>query len=573
MRYKYPDRIIPWNDYPAQREVLWDELRFHRFFYEAPIFPSLVELEKVLSRIHPIMHLDDLQSFEKATVEEAVSTMFNKAYEDEHLRAFASIPDPIIFDFHVELGNKIFACKYKSPDNRMTPVLMIGYTSPRELRWEHILTGLRGEIHPKRDVIGQFGEDFAFASRHLVTIVISRLFSEMVDQGLQYGYVCTGHAFIFLYIPDDSSTVHYHVFVPMLDVGGKEEVQLRRTAVSQVFTFVLLAVRASSRPPPQSWYDRANSLDTWIINLDQATRQWENLTTSEADIPDDYQETVDEESLRKFSRGVLAWTSNTSQWPHIHGRPFCTQRCLRALRRGGPLVNTCPNFREHQARMPINQTTFQDLLRDQLAQDRGPNADIMPLFQFGSMGALYKVRLASHGYTIVAKAVQEENTKRLEHEERVYNHLYPMQGMYVPVCLGLINLKMPLYGNGVVFTRIMCLSWGGKSVDGLPSDNSQIDKAAVSRGVLVALNAVHKLRVLHCDTSLRNFVYNPADGRAMVVDFKRSELVLEGDRGLPPMPAHRRAYRVATGTLQRDERDFKREMGIVVQKLFNPGGA
>ncbi|KAK3363857.1 hypothetical protein B0T25DRAFT_444047, partial [Lasiosphaeria hispida] len=53
-----------------------------------------------------------------------------------------------------------------------------------------------------------------------------------------YGYVYTGQTFIFLHIPDDPTTIYYHVCMPNLDV--EDENRLHHTAVAQVIAFVVV---------------------------------------------------------------------------------------------------------------------------------------------------------------------------------------------------------------------------------------------------------------------------------------------------------------------------------------------
>ena len=84
----------------------------------------------------------------------------------------------------------------------------------------------------------------------LTAAVIAHLFSYMIGRKVQYGYLCTGEAFVFLYIPDDPIVVYLSLCVPKLDVMDNEN-RLHRTAVAQVFTFLLQVLR--SRPPPESW--------------------------------------------------------------------------------------------------------------------------------------------------------------------------------------------------------------------------------------------------------------------------------------------------------------------------------
>ncbi|KXH64102.1 hypothetical protein CNYM01_14385, partial [Colletotrichum nymphaeae SA-01] len=139
-------------------------------------------------------------------------------------------------------------------------------------RRDEVVTGLESEIRPERDVINKDGEGFGFASRSLVAAVVTQLFSYMIGKGIQYGYVCTGEAFVFLHIPDDPTIVYYSVRVPNLDVldDDDDENRLHGTAVAQVFAFILQALRAD--PPPQSWHDTAAGLDTWAVEYDDVLR-------------------------------------------------------------------------------------------------------------------------------------------------------------------------------------------------------------------------------------------------------------------------------------------------------------
>jgi hypothetical protein len=99
-------------------------------------------------------------------------------------------------------------------------------------------------------------------SRYLLAAVITQAFSYMVCAGLEYGYICTGEAFIFLQIPDNPTTVHYFLSVPKEDVRGTDQQQLQKTAVGQVLAFTLQALRTPTRS--QKWRTQAkNKLKTW----------------------------------------------------------------------------------------------------------------------------------------------------------------------------------------------------------------------------------------------------------------------------------------------------------------------
>jgi len=161
------------------------------------------------------------------------------------------------------------------------------------------------------------------------------------------------------------------------------------------------------------------------------------------------------------------------------------------------------------------------LLRAQLATDRGSDADCMPLHVKGSRGALFKIRLSSHGYTFVAKGMEEHNRKHLRNEGRVYKHLSDLQGTCIPVCMGEISLRLPYYYGGGEYTQMLLLSWGGRPLwDYIRSDN----RSSLMQKATRALAQFHQRRVLHGDAELRNLVYDKVEDRLMVIDLERATI-------------------------------------------------
>jgi len=149
--------------------------------------------------------------------------------------------------------------------------------------------------------------------------------------------------------------------------------------------------------------------------------------------------------------------------PRIEDRPYCTHGCLLGHAYGGATDKQCPNFQDHPKKH-INRITFLRLVRDQVATDRGSDADCKPLGIKGARGALFKVRLSSHGYTVVAKGVEWHNFRYLQHEHSVYKNLRPIQGKLAPVCLGSATLKLPWHYDVGRYACMLFLSWlGGHS--------------------------------------------------------------------------------------------------------------
>ena len=104
---------------------------------------------------------------------------------------------------------------------------------------------------------------------------------------------------------------------------------------------------------------------------------------------------------------------------------YCTQGCLRGLLEGGLLDEMCPNVRDHgESHHRIDQRTFLNLIRRQLSKDL--DNDCEPVGVHGARGALFKVRLTSHGYTLAAKCTVIHFIGYLKREADIYKHLRPI---------------------------------------------------------------------------------------------------------------------------------------------------
>ncbi|KAM6513630.1 hypothetical protein FALCPG4_016013 [Fusarium falciforme] len=619
----YPRRIIPWATFAREQEHVWDELSFSPSFSSQAAFPSRHQLDYVRSLLRPVSSEIGLRNSERDVVENAVQKLMDATYNDSSLRSHLGLDGTVTFESHTNLGitddslsesmeqvsigsrppSRLTRrrrkargkgnrgdqfCIYRTSDDQNIPAVAIEYKAPHKLRRSEIVTGLVSEIQPDRDVINQEGEGYEFAARRLATAVVTQLFSYMIGKGIQYGYIDTGEAYVFLRIPDDPSCVYYSVCVPSLDVQDDDETRLHRTAVAQAFAFVLQAIR--SPPPCQAWHDAAEHLDTWAVEYEDVLRsipatdrkprretpykaqRWKGFVRSPirtrsrclpprdgAQQPsDDSSDDDDDESpcptpnpgvsrggaLTTTSTGVgssemqghdgsAASQEGTNVRPNIRDRPYCTHDCLRGLAFGGPMDEKCPNLANH-GNIHITLREFLRLARDQLAIDRGKDADCVPLYLSGSRGALFKFRLSSHGYTLVAKGVESMDTKHLRYENKIYSHLQDLQGKFVPVCLGVVDLIKPYYFDSGVYEDFMFLSYGGRPVlKGLGEVNTD-----VANEILTALGRLHQHGVLHRDAEPRNVLYDKRTGRCMIVDLMLAEF--HARQPLGPINVNRR---------------------------------
>ena len=238
-------------------------------------------------------------------------------------------------------------------------------------------------------------------------------------------------------------------------------------------------------------------------------------------------------------------------------RAFCTQLCLQGLAQGGPLDRQCPNVSNHYKeghqgdRHQLNGEEFRVLLGEQLRQGRGDA--VQPLGMQGARGALFKVTLTSHGYTVAGKGTVRAFIKKLRHEAEIYRRLVTLQAIHIPIYLGSIDLDKPIYyDTGVRIMHLMLLSWAGKCLeDGKTAPG--IDRQTWTSDLVSAINAVHAAGVLHGDIRMPNVLWNEETKRVMVIDFEEAEIVKEAGivntlrQALSPISPNRKRKR-ALGT-------------------------
>jgi tRNA A-37 threonylcarbamoyl transferase component Bud32 len=602
----FPPCITPWIDFEQLQRDEWDRLEGQVSFWNNKAYPSVTALEYIARTIDPVGSEDDLRYLERLTMENMVKHIFDEVGKDERLRRALDIDGRITFENQASFRNEEreelsksmgklkvsgdkpsrarntradqFCVLRSSSDGSARPVLAIEYKAPHKLNIKEIPIGLQGEIRPERDVIDKDDDSFAFRCKNLLAAVVTQLFSYMIDKEVQYGYICTGEAFIFGHIPDDPTSFHYSVNIPGTDYSPGDVDRLERTAVGQVFAFTLQALRA--RRPGQEWKQKAKNLKQWKVEfLDvlqsipvterqseaasiykpsrwvpsarkkgPKTRSQCEVGRSRHEAEEDKSSSGDEQqdtpSKSKFIQtrsraarasrsrqlgnygGSSGSSSKKSTNLYIEERPYCTHQCLKGLYNGSAVDPWCPNASEHCGKH-LPRALFLKLVRVQLAVDRGKDADCCPLNLHGARGALLKIRLSSHGYVFVAKGVQACNLRYLRHEARVYQHLRPLQGVHVPVCCGIVGLRMPYLYDNAELTHLLLLSWAGRSILSMQKVNAVSNRLrnTFTYQIEEAVAALGKLSVRHGDLEERNMTYDDRTGRLMVIDFERSSLI------------------------------------------------
>lgn len=139
----------------------------------------------------------------------------------------------------------------------------------------------------------------------------------------------------------------------------------------------------------------------------------------------------------------------------------------------------------------------------------------------GKRGALFKITLWSHGYTFVGKGVPMEFVNGLKHEELVYSRLASVQGTFVPVFLGSLQLHRPFYYDGIVkIVQLMCMGFAGRTL----ARQHALDRDQMVQRAEISLRKTHNFGVLHSDPIPGNMTWNEQGRCVMFIDFERSTL-------------------------------------------------
>ncbi|WEW55867.1 hypothetical protein PRK78_001300 [Emydomyces testavorans] len=615
-----PDHIREWLTFPEELKSIWENLMDVDFVTERHFKSLLVLTDKGDDVDKNIRSELDLRHFERDAVGKPVASVIKTLYSSERLRQKFGLRGSITFENH---GNTLTDepdesseeparpsrrrskrrktskkdstsatpkksprpladefCVYNKGENEKVPAFIVELKPPHKLQLGTIQAGLK-DMDLDEIIPYQPQEKPDLQCRRLVAAVITQAFSYMIKAGLEYGYVCTGEAFIFLHVAgDDPTTVFYYLSVPKDEVGETtgftdeldSENRLHLTAVGQVLAFTLLAIQTA--PHCQNWRTASeNRLEVWEVEYEvledfsspkvassparqssmayirvspvrtrskrpptraPSCRSPGNLPTT-ADSSDEDEAGYDPDSPtqrpRRAPRIMVVpppASSKQSQSTSVtkdKTRQYCTQKCLLGLANGGPLDRACPNLREHGTdQHQIDQPTLVSLLEKQILKE-----DVRPdtfggcesLHKHGTRGALFEVILMPYGYTLVGKGFPIEFRRVLEHEKAVYEHLAPIQGVHVPVCLGTMDLrKRPLWYDGIAeIPHFLLLSHAGTAVR-----YSGIDSKRISQGATESLQAIHRLGVRHCDPHTNNMFWSRENNGVLFIDFERAEI-------------------------------------------------
>lgn len=628
----YPRRICPWESFPEVRQQVFDQAYcwFHPSDRPAPRKFGNISYYERIGQDHCGRRLTsegDLQFYERLAVEDQVTQVIRHLCENVQARKELKLEKGITFENHInslsdlaeevqqmalqtprqgsQLTTSVSSsgsesdssvrpkkpnadqfCVFKNQDSSRQLAFLVEYKPPFRLSADNLTRGFRPldfdyllstpTMPPQKEE----GEDPAvtearlqYTAEQLVAAVVTQTFDYMIRSGLEYSYITTGEAFVFLHVrEDDPSTAYYHLTMPGEDIDEAIDERYPESAIGQVLSLALMSFQSKQRT--HSWRHNAKKgLKKWNLDLETmlaripATERKQAPTSSykgrknpnpkqspyhtrsktiekenararmssscasddkdpflDDDEPEDPDAPASPRS-RRSRKGNLAQArgkvrgepsdgQNSTSSRQGRQRQYCTQDCLLGMVRGLRLDETCPNASLHPrdgTHHAIGLTTFMELIQAQLKETL--DVDCHSLDVQGARGALFWIALTSHGYVFVGKGTVRAFIPTLLHEGKMYQRLETLQGAAIPVYLGNINLRRSYYLDlDVKIKHMLLLSYGGKMID---DDTSQTE-------VWRTVGEVKGLGVDHGDVRWPNMLWNEEKERVMLIDFERA---------------------------------------------------
>ncbi|THV85431.1 hypothetical protein D6D29_02361 [Aureobasidium pullulans] len=215
---------------------------------------------------------------------------------------------------------------------------------------------------------------------------------------------------------------------------------------------------------------------------------------------------------------TLSPLATTEQKTNDEREPFCSHGCLlKIVRNEESSIDHCPNHTAH-GDQSLSHDQFLGLLESQLQGDE--TFGLTSLVMSGRSGVLYMVRILMTGHCLVAKGYRHEDVGWLQNELAVYERLKALQGKFIPVCCGVVDLpKAYNTTESRAVQHLLLLSWAGETLNARGSGIDQFEPQLLS-----GLEQMHEKQVVHGDAERRNMLFDRESQRLMIVDFERSRL-------------------------------------------------
>lgn len=221
---------------------------------------------------------------------------------------------------------------------------------------------------------------------------------------------------------------------------------------------------------------------------------------------------------------------------------YCSQKCLLGLRHGDMLDKQCPNFARHCVLGAVHDSShllsyglFTFLIQKQLKIDQILFCQQPTVSMKGHHSEFFKITLAGFGYTFCAKGVALSDQHRLMNEYIMYQRMKSIQGVCVPVCLGLFALQFPFGSqniSGLEITHVLLMSNAGASVEenGCKAETCDVPSEEILESESNrTLKAIRNTGIDRHDRRKKHLYWNKERKRVFYIDFEKNKLMTEVD--------------------------------------------
>ncbi|EFR02732.1 hypothetical protein MGYG_05731 [Nannizzia gypsea CBS 118893] len=565
-----PTTLRKWADFPRLRDELFEKVLSLFHPSDSPPAGAFLSSEGVKAVGNLVSRRSlgselDFMSYERFAVEEHISSILQELLKLDTKTKLPFLGSGVSFENHANTLSDTPEPRQQTDGEAETLLYIIEYKASHKLR----PANLKEDVVQAHEIPIDEEEKAIYNLRQLSGAAITQTFDYMIREGVEYGYLTTGEAFVFLHIKeDDPSTLYYHFSEPVEDVKVKngKTFPYSYTAISSVLALCLLALDSEVRD--QRWRSLAISqLHTWAVDIEyllekmppeerrrtlsassyipssplsspiqeDQSRPSRRLRHSCADpddtvnnpLSDSSEEDEDDPSNRTshvppgkdFAVVIPAPRPPPSKW-----QQQSQEERKRKREPDRRYYQSCPNVALHQQMShdgthPISKAKVAILLDSQLNDD--PDNGCWPLMKLhGARGILFKMTLAHYGYTFVGKGTIKGLVSYLQHEAKAYDALSTLQGSLIPVCLGSVNLNEPYITTGLDYiVHYLLLSWAGDDLDSIPGRD--VDFYREARKLQKELG---RYGVVHGDIRPANITWNSELSRAMLIDFDQARL-------------------------------------------------
>ncbi|KAL4763531.1 uncharacterized protein BDW70DRAFT_148645 [Aspergillus foveolatus] len=497
-----PFRLEHWSECESQQQGIYSSVCSYlepSAQTAARLFSPHVALKDLGKRFErAISNEQNLRGYEQFGVEGYVSDIITELSKIPAARVEFCLSDGVRFENHARslVADEADQPKPKQPKkppskpdqycihridgDKSTLLTTVEYKPPHKLSVQNLRAGLRPmdfreKVAESKTIPAEGPERLRHSAARLAGSAVVQEFDVMLEKGLEYSYLTDGLALVLLRVDyDEPGTLYYYLCEPNWRNKAIDNQSIWKSSFDETLSQILKSELRQNPPDSENTSSEVALSEITSRDYIDPLCAPHNATRRDGS-PDPDADPAAGGRRRGFSQQ--------------HTAQFCTQQRLIGLQQGHQLDDNCPN---------------------QL--DENIDQDCTPMGFCGATGAPFKVTCTAYGYTIVGKGTTSD--------------LWDVvQGSAVPVFLGMVNLAKFYYVHGAGKIRhMLIMAWAGEPIHEIERD------PMVAREVSRSVHEIQSLEVFTRRPSIRKYSVETELGRAMVIDFHRSELIRQATK-------------------------------------------